>query len=99
MTARKAFFNKAACNWDKQFKTPKLIAFLEQFVPTFGILPGQKVLDTGTGTGLLVPFLLQAVGPTGHVTAIDFAEEMTNICKVKYAHLPNQRQDPTNRKA
>ena len=89
MTDRKAFFNKAAGNWDKQFQTPKLTTFLEQFVPTFGILPGQKVLDAGTGTGILVPFLLQAVGLTGQVTAIDFAEEMVNICRAKYAHLPN----------
>lgn len=89
MTDRKTFFNKAAINWDKQFKTPKLVTFLERFVPTFGILSGQRILDAGTGTGILVPFLLKEVGPTGHITAIDFAEEMVNICKEKYAHLPN----------
>jgi demethylmenaquinone methyltransferase/2-methoxy-6-polyprenyl-1,4-benzoquinol methylase len=33
--------------------------------------------------------LLRAVGPTGHVTAIDFAEKMIEICKSKYTHLPN----------
>ena len=42
MTDRKTFFNKAAINWDKQFKTPKLVTFLERFVPTFGILSGQN---------------------------------------------------------
>ncbi|TFH21953.1 methyltransferase domain-containing protein, partial [Candidatus Bathyarchaeota archaeon] len=62
---------------------------LEQFVPTFGLLPGQKILDGGTGTGILIPFLLKAVGPTGQVSAIDYAEKMINVCKSKYAHLSN----------
>lgn len=89
MTNRKAFFNEAADTWDKNFQTKKLTAFLEQFVPTFGLIAGQKILDAGTGTGILVPFLLRAVGPTGHVTAVDYAEKMANICKTKYVHLPN----------
>ena len=89
MTERKAFFNRAAGNWDKQVLTPKLLSFLEEFVPTFGLLAGQKVLDAGTGTGVLVPFLVREVGPMGHVTAVDFAEEMVDICKSKYCHLPN----------
>jgi ubiquinone/menaquinone biosynthesis C-methylase UbiE len=53
------------------------------------IQPGQKVLDVGTGTGILIPFLLEAVGSKGHVTAIDFAERMVEACKSKYAHLSN----------
>jgi tRNA A58 N-methylase Trm61 len=48
-------------------------------------------LDVGSGTGVLVPFLLKAVGPAGHITIIDFAEKMAEICKAKYAHYPNLR--------
>jgi ubiquinone/menaquinone biosynthesis C-methylase UbiE len=58
-------------------------------VPTFGLLPGQKILDVGTGTGILIPFLLEAIGSTGQVSAIDYAEKMVKICKSKYADLPN----------
>ena len=89
MKKRQAFFNRAAENWDVQYDKPKLRDFLSKFVPSFGILPGQAVLDVGTGTGILIPFLLEAVGSKGHVTAIDYALSMVDICKTKYAHLPN----------
>jgi demethylmenaquinone methyltransferase/2-methoxy-6-polyprenyl-1,4-benzoquinol methylase len=89
MSTRRDFFNQAAANWDKQFQTEKLTKFLEKFVPAFGIQPGQKVLDAGTGTGVLIPFLTKAVGPAGHVTAVDFAEKMVDACKAKYGQLPN----------
>ncbi len=89
MGTRQEFFNECAETWDKRFQTKELNAFLEQFVPTFGISHGQKILDVGAGTGVLIPFLLRAVGSTGHVTAIDFAEEMTKKCQAKFGHLPN----------
>jgi len=87
--SRQAYFNQLADSWDKRFQTEALSVFLDQLVPTFDLLPGQKVLDVGTGTGILIPFLLKAVGPTGQVSAIDYAEKMVNIFKSKYAHLPN----------
>jgi ubiquinone/menaquinone biosynthesis C-methylase UbiE len=83
------FFNKAAPTWDKTFYNNKLTDFLSQLVPKFGLKAGQKVLDVGTGTGILVPFLLDAVGSDGYVTAVDFAEKMVEICKTKYANHPN----------
>ena len=89
MSARQAFFNQAAQNWDKEFDNPQLHAFLEQFVPSFGLSAGQHVLDVGTGTGILIPFLHKALGSKGHITAIDYAQNMVDICKTKYAHLPN----------
>lgn len=87
--SRQAFFNQIANSWDKRFQTQALTTFLEQLVPTFGLMHGQKVLDVGTGTGLLIPFLLRAVGPTGQISAIDYAEKMVKICKSKYANIPN----------
>jgi SAM-dependent methyltransferase len=86
---RREFFNKTAPIWDKTFYNTKLTDFLTGFVPKFGIKPGQKVLDIGSGTGILIPFLLEAVGPSGHVTAVDFAEKMVEICKTKYADRRN----------
>jgi len=87
--SRKAFFNKAAGTWDERYGTPELAHFLRGLIPSFGLKPGQKILDAGTGTGVLIPCLVQAVGPKGSITAIDFAEEMVKICRKKYAHLPN----------
>ncbi len=89
MRTRQKFFNQAAENWDKEYDNPKLQAFLEQFVPSWGLLSGQSVLDVGAGTGILIPFLRKAVGSKGHITVVDYAQNMVDICKTKYAHLPN----------
>jgi ubiquinone/menaquinone biosynthesis C-methylase UbiE len=89
MSSRQAFFNQNANTWDNQFNTPELIGFLEKIVPTFHLKPAQKILDVGTGTGILIPFLLKAIGPTGYVTAVDYSEEMVKICKAKYGSYPN----------
>jgi ubiquinone/menaquinone biosynthesis C-methylase UbiE len=96
---RKAYFNAVADTWDQMYATPQLMSFLEKFVPTFGLQLGQRVLDVGTGTGILIPFLSSAVGSPGLITAIDYAENMVKICKLKYMHLNNVtilRQDVEN---
>lgn len=89
MTNRRTFFNELANTWDRQTKTEKLLSFVEHLVPKFDLAKGQRVLDVGTGTGILIPFLLQQIGPSGSVVAVDFAEKMIEVCKTKYAHLPN----------
>lgn len=38
--------------------------------------PGDHVLDVGCGTGANFPYLLAAVGASGHVTGIDLSEAM-----------------------
>ena len=87
--SRKAYFNDAAGTWDERYNTPELAAFLDKIVPKFGLEPGQNVLDTGTGTGVLIPYLIEAVGLSGSITAVDYAEEMVKICESKYSHLQN----------
>jgi ubiquinone/menaquinone biosynthesis C-methylase UbiE len=89
MINRQEFFNNAADTWDKRFQSKELISFLRQLVPTYNLQRGQRILDVGTGTGVLIPFLLEAVGPTGQVTAIDYAEKMIEVCNAKYADVPN----------
>jgi demethylmenaquinone methyltransferase/2-methoxy-6-polyprenyl-1,4-benzoquinol methylase len=87
--SRKEFFNKAADTWDYIFCTPTLSIFLEKLVPQFGLEAGQRVLDVGTGTGILIPYLSREVGSSGSVTALDFSENMVHVCKTKYSHLTN----------
>jgi ubiquinone/menaquinone biosynthesis C-methylase UbiE len=89
--SRKAYFNDAAISWDKKFLTPELTSFLKELVPRFNLEEGQDVLDLGTGTGLLIPYLTAVVGPSGSVTAVDYAEGMIEVCRTKYSHLKNVR--------
>jgi ubiquinone/menaquinone biosynthesis C-methylase UbiE len=85
----KEYFDKAASTWDKKYLTPSLLSFLEKLIPQFELKAGQKVLDVGTGTGVLIPYLSKVVGTKGSVTAIDYSEKMAQICKTKYLHLKN----------
>jgi ubiquinone/menaquinone biosynthesis C-methylase UbiE len=86
---RKTYFNEAANTWDERFRTSELASFLEKLVPKFGLEPGQNILDVGTGTGVLIPYLIKAVGPSGSIIAIDYAEKMVQICRSKHSHLKN----------
>jgi len=86
---RKQYFNKVARLWDQKYCTPELESFLAKFVPQFGLKANQNVLDVGTGTGILIPHLINAVGPSGSITAIDYAENMVQICSTKCSHLKN----------
>ena len=86
---KKAYFDQAAEMWDRRFHTSNLSKFLESLVPQFGITSGQKILDVGTGTGILVPYLTKAVGHNGSVTAIDYSEKMLQRCEKKHSHIKN----------
>lgn len=77
-----------ADNWEAQFTSQEML-FLKDLAPKFGLKEGQRILDAGTGTGILIPFLLKAVGSSGHITAIDYAEKMIKICESKFGSNPN----------
>ena len=87
--SRKDFFNEMADQWDEKYATEELLSFLEKFVPKFGLKSGQSVLDVGTGTGILIPFLLKIIGSSGSITAIDYAEKMIEKCTEKFSNLSN----------
>jgi len=87
--SRKTYFNDVAETWDKRYCTPQLASFLRKLVSQFGLKPGQNVLDVGTGTGVLIPYLVQMVGASGSVTAVDYAEKMVQIGKSKHVHFDN----------
>eukprot|EP01133_Synstelium_polycarpum_P001159 gene1159-1328_t len=48
------------------------------------LVPGQKVADLGCGTGKDITLILEDVGQDGHVSGIDFSEEMIKHCKLKF---------------
>ena len=85
----KEYFDKAAETWDEKFLTPRLSSLLEQLVPQFGLKLGQTVLDVGTGTGVLIPYLVKEVGSEGSITAIDMSQNMVQKFKTKHGHIKN----------
>lgn len=83
MTAVREFFNRRADSWDEHGDARRK-EVSERIVRGLGIRPGSRVLDAGCGTGLIIPWLLEAVGEDGHVTALDIAERMLVIAREKH---------------
>lgn len=82
------FFDRLSAEWDDNevLSTPgKILEILSEL----GIGKGMEILDLGTGTGVLVPYLSSMVGDTGKVTALDISEGMLKRAKKKYGDLAN----------
>ncbi len=94
--SKKAYFDEQANSWDERFHTSALSSFLENLVPQFGLEAGQNILDVGTGTGVLIPYIIKAVGSAGSVTAVDYSEKMVQLCKTKHSHLKNVNVEVKN---
>lgn len=80
------FFNNLAPSWDanETLSTPEKI---NQILDLLNINKGEAILDLGTGTGVLLPYLAQRVGERGKITAVDYSEGMLNQAKKKFTGL------------
>ena len=69
------FFDKLAPSWDANEirSTPERVKSILAKLP---LKSGMSILDLGTGTGVLVPYLSEIVGNEGSVTAVDLSEGM-----------------------
>lgn len=85
MSKEQHFFNNIAEKWDDMRGVDP--AKIENLVAKIGLRSGDCVLDTGCGTGVLVPFVKQVIGDTGSVTAVDFAEKMIALAAEKHKDL------------
>ncbi|HVP77798.1 MAG TPA: methyltransferase domain-containing protein [Thermodesulfobacteriota bacterium] len=80
---RKQYFDDHAERWlDIWYKDPATGRFdkhEKDFKRLFSLLPlrpGDRVLDAGCGTGVLVPFVLERITPAGILYELDFSEKM-----------------------
>ncbi len=81
---KKDFFNQMAAKWDVRFYTTEMAERLPKLVSLFRVQKGAKILDAGAGTGGIIPYLLEAIGQEGVLWAIDYAEEMVRIGRMKF---------------
>lgn len=82
----RSFFDKLAPVWDDNEirSTPRRI---NKILDLIGIEKGFRVLDLGTGTGVLLPYLADRVGEKGKITAVDYSEGMLLRAKEKFSGL------------
>ncbi|NCC53461.1 MAG: methyltransferase domain-containing protein [Spartobacteria bacterium] len=90
--ARKAFFNERAEQWmDMWYKDDETGAYTRHdkaFMRLFSLMDlreGDTVLDVGCGSGVLVPYILKAIGPGGTLTEVDYAEKMIEENRRRHA--------------
>ena len=76
------YFDQLAPTWDKEL-TRERLKCLGNIVKELGIKPGYCVLDIGSGTGVLLPFLIAELGDEGKIVALDFSAEMLGQAKAK----------------
>lgn len=86
MDKEHVFFENYAGTWDRDRKeNPEILSFLVKLI---GLSAGDTVLDAGSGTGILLPYLHQAVTDTGRVEELDYSHRMLEQARQKFASVP-----------
>ncbi len=82
------FERQAAAEYDRAFA--HVTRYFMPFVLRAAcITSGMRVLDIATGTGLSAEAALSAVGPTGHVTAVDVSPAMAQRARERLGEARN----------
>lgn len=58
---------------------------INEILDLIDLKEGSKIIDVGTGTGVMLPFLSSRIGGTGRIAAVDNAEKMIEVARSKYA--------------
>jgi ubiquinone/menaquinone biosynthesis C-methylase UbiE len=77
------YFDRRASSWDEMLKYDERTSELSEVVRWFGLVEGHWVLDVGTGTGILLPLIRQAIGPKGVLIGFDFSFKMLEKAKLR----------------
>lgn len=82
------FFDRLSAEWDNNevLSTPEKV---KEILSLVGVKDGMNILDLGTGTGVLIPFLSELTGYNGKVVGVDMSEGMLGKASEKYGNLKN----------
>ena len=82
-----AYFDEVAESWDNMVNHDKdKIMFL---LSKADVKRGDRVLDVGTGTGILLPVLSELAGMEGVIRAVDASGKMIKVAERKFSSLSN----------
>ncbi|MDD3232652.1 MAG: class I SAM-dependent methyltransferase [Candidatus Methanomethylophilus sp.] len=83
---QQAYFDKRAAVWDQISVHDQ--RKVEHIADLLAVRPDDRVLDVGTGTGVMIPHYLSRLGRDGHVTALDYSPKMLAAAAAKYPPSP-----------
>lgn len=75
------FDTTAARRLETIYQTPDIVAQRAATLAALSPQPGERVVDVGSGPGLLVADVARAVGPAGHVTGVDSSDAMVEVAR------------------
>lgn len=80
------FFDNIAKEWDNiiEVNEEKINTLLSKL----DIKENERVLDVGTGTGVLIPFI-KKLNKNGYIRGVDLSNGMIEVVRKKYKHIPN----------
>ncbi|MFW6266313.1 MAG: class I SAM-dependent methyltransferase [Halanaerobiales bacterium] len=76
------YFNQMADGWDEMVEHDSDI--IRNTVRKWPDLKHPRILDVGTGTGVMIPFLREKFGDKSEIIAIDFAGNMIKKAREKF---------------
>ena len=80
------FFDSIAKDWDNIIEINELK--INTLLSKINIKDNQSILDVGTGTGVLIPFL-KKLNQTGFIKGVDISSKMLGIAKEKFKDNKN----------
>ncbi|MBN2383936.1 methyltransferase domain-containing protein [bacterium] len=78
------FFDAQAENWDESTYSLEHRRRIPVLLEQCQIQPGMRCVDVGTGTGIIVPILLNKVSSTGQIIAFDLSERMLRTARQRH---------------
>jgi ubiquinone/menaquinone biosynthesis C-methylase UbiE len=91
MSGESVFDEDASRKLEAAYLTPDVVAQRRETQHALALRPGEQVLDIGSGPGLLVAEMAEAVGPSGRVTGLEISDSMLALGRRRCAH-PSIRQ-------
>jgi arsenite methyltransferase len=89
MSAEGIFDETVAQRLEAVYSTPEMVEQRRLTIKALAPLPGERILDIGTGPGLLAFELVPHLAPDGHVTGIDVSPDMLAVAEQHRQQSPN----------
>ena len=80
---------KAARETDRSYLNPEIINQRLKTIEAMALRAGERVLDAGCGTGLLTELIASQVGDSGHVSGLDYSQDMLDFAAPRCEPLGN----------
>jgi len=84
------YFNNLGPSWDEHVgNDSERRKSIRKVFEMIDLKPGYRVLDVGSGNGVLIPIIEEKIGPGGVITAVDSAQSMIDRARQLYSEYDN----------